>query len=238
MIRSLFLSFLWIYDTKDRFLLRHHLHLSPSTAGSGRQQTMKSRTIAYSAPTLLLFFSTLVEAKLGTFGHVEHGLKHHHMHRDAHLSVMELEEGPMAKRGGQCQFPTDAGLVPVTPNAQNAGWAMSPDQPCKPDNYCPYACPPGQVGAQWDPKATSYTYPLSMVCVSTRRETCGVKVRWCLTVRHPRTVVSTATKVARSQSLSPTSPIALMEPALSRRKMKLVVTSLSARPSCLGVRPC
>lgn len=67
------------------------------------------------------------------------------------------------KRGGQCQFPTDAGLVAVTPKAMNAGWAMSPDQPCKPDSYCPYACPPGQVMAQWDPKATAYTYPASMV---------------------------------------------------------------------------
>lgn len=67
------------------------------------------------------------------------------------------------KRGGQCQFPTDAGLVAVTPKAMNAGWAMSPDQPCMPDSYCPYACPPGQVMAQWDPKATAYTYPASMV---------------------------------------------------------------------------
>ncbi|KAF7587777.1 hypothetical protein BBP40_006712 [Aspergillus hancockii] len=64
--------------------------------------------------------------------------------------------------GGSCQFPKDAGLVAVTPNEQNAGWAMSPDQPCKPGNYCPYACPPGQVSMQWDPKATSYSYPMSM----------------------------------------------------------------------------
>ncbi|KAF5101436.1 hypothetical protein D0Z00_000915 [Geotrichum galactomycetum] len=76
----------------------------------------------------------------------------HAIHGDAH---------DLKKRSNQCQFPTNAGLVAVTPNEQNAGWAMSPDQPCKPGMYCPYACPAGQVGLQWDPKATSYSYPIS-----------------------------------------------------------------------------
>jgi hypothetical protein len=40
-------------------------------------------------------------------------------------------------------FPTDAGLVAVTPDQENAGWAMSPNQPCLPGNYCPFACPSG-----------------------------------------------------------------------------------------------
>jgi hypothetical protein len=84
-----------------------------------------------------------------------HGHLHHRRHHDT--------EKQMEKRGGQCQFPTDAGLVAVTPDEQNAGWAMSPNQPCEPGNYCPYACPPGQVSMQWNPEATSYTYPLSMV---------------------------------------------------------------------------
>lgn len=74
-----------------------------------------------------------------------------------------MENQTLEARGGKCQFPTDAGLVAVTPNEKNAGWAMSPDQPCKPGNYCPYACPPGQVSMQWDPEATSYSYPMSMV---------------------------------------------------------------------------
>lgn len=30
-------------------------------------------------------------------------------------------------------------------------------------SYCPYACPAGQLMAQWDPKATKYAYPESMV---------------------------------------------------------------------------
>lgn len=62
----------------------------------------------------------------------------------------------------QCKFPRDVGLVPVTLEKLNAGWAMSPDQECLPEKYCPYACPPGQIMAQWDPAATSYTYPISM----------------------------------------------------------------------------
>lgn len=74
---------------------------------------------------------------------------------------MHHKKSNLVKRG-ECQFPTDKGLVSVTPDAQNAGWAMSPDQPCKPGMYCPYACPPGQLMAQWDPKATSYSYPGSM----------------------------------------------------------------------------
>ena len=68
-----------------------------------------------------------------------------------------------AKRGSSCAFPTDAGLVAITPGEKNGGWAMSPDQSCEPGNYCPYACPPGQVSMQWDPDATSYSYPMSMV---------------------------------------------------------------------------
>ena len=97
-------------------------------------------------------------------------LEHRHRHgRDLHSSIaetghaVELRDTDVNKRNGQCQFPTDAGLVAVTPNDSNGGWAMSPDQCCKPGDYCPYACPPGQVMAQWDPDATAYEYPMSMV---------------------------------------------------------------------------
>lgn len=93
----------------------------------------------------------------------------HKHHKASHASKaekgheMELRGLELEKRTGKCQFPTDAGLVAVTPNDSNGGWAMSPDQCCEPGNYCPYACPPGQVMAQWDPDATAYTYPQSMV---------------------------------------------------------------------------
>ncbi|EAW07438.1 SUN domain-containing protein [Aspergillus clavatus NRRL 1] len=87
-----------------------------------------------------------------------------HQSRHQHGGIHSVAEvgAPLEKRGGKCEFPTDAGLVAVTPNMKNAGWAMSPDQPCEPGHYCPYACPPGQVSMQWDPKATSYSYPKSM----------------------------------------------------------------------------
>lgn len=95
-----------------------------------------------------------------------------HLHQRLHD---QLRVSPRAERAevlvpealqkrGNCQFPTGVGLVPVTPGSLNAGWAMSPDQQCLPNNYCPYACPPGQLMEQWDPAATSYTYPESMVC--------------------------------------------------------------------------
>ena len=97
--------------------------------------------------------------------------RHQHHRRDAHTSRAEVghvvklgsSEAPLERRGGSCQFPSNAGLVAITPNQQNAGWAMSPNQPCEPGNYCPYACPSGQMMAQWNPQATSYTYPQSMV---------------------------------------------------------------------------
>ncbi|GLI71930.1 hypothetical protein PoHVEF18_000097 [Penicillium ochrochloron] len=87
---------------------------------------------------------------------------HTRRHGHAHEARTFPENNTLEKKSGQCQFPSDAGLVAVTPNEQNAGWAMSPNQPCKPGNYCPYACPPGQVSMQWDPEATSYSYPMSM----------------------------------------------------------------------------
>ncbi|KAL2869354.1 SUN domain-containing protein [Aspergillus lucknowensis] len=100
-----------------------------------------------------LFASAVLCAVAAEASQHNHGHSHHHHH--GRKNVHE-------KRGGTCEFPSDAGLVSVTPESKNAGWAMSPDQPCEPGNYCPYACPPGQVSMQWDPDATSYTYPQSM----------------------------------------------------------------------------
>ncbi|KAB8074972.1 hypothetical protein BDV29DRAFT_172711 [Aspergillus leporis] len=106
-------------------------------------------------------FTIASPALLGLIAAVE-AAKHGHGHGHNHQHGSRAVAGGSGGSGGSCQFPTDAGLVAVTPNAMNAGWAMSPDQPCKPGNYCPYACPPGQVSMQWDPKATSYSYPMSM----------------------------------------------------------------------------
>ena len=133
---------------------------------------MRSRTFTTSASALLLL-ATAVSAKHGVHEHLQ-ALHHRHHNREAARSTPEnaeqgveirsaAPEAEIEKRGGQCAFPYDAGLVPVTPGSQNAGWAMSPDQPCTPGSYCPYACPAGQVSVQWDPSATSYSYPESMV---------------------------------------------------------------------------
>lgn len=145
---------------------------------------MRTRTYTASASALLLIAASLVDAKHGAHEHLQSIHAKHRAKRELLKSTPEYGElgieirgvstelptsDTIEKRGGQCQFPTDAGLVSVSPGQQNAGWAMSPDQPCKPGNYCPYACPPGQVSMQWDPSATSYTYPQSMVslCAST-----------------------------------------------------------------------
>lgn len=110
-----------------------------------------------------LLFSSPCAAKHGhshNLEHLAHAKRHNHLH-------VARSEDTVEKRG-TCTFPTNAGLVPVTLDDQNAGWAMSPNQPCLPETYCPYACPPGQVMAQWNPLATSYVYPLSMVGRSAR----------------------------------------------------------------------
>jgi hypothetical protein len=135
---------------------------------------MISSSIISSASAALLL-ATAVSAKHGVHEHVQALHRRHHERiarsapETAELGVEIRAASPetvaptVEKRGAQCDFPYDVGLVAVTPGAKNAGWAMSPDQPCMAGSYCPYACPPGQVMAQWDPKATSYTYPQSMV---------------------------------------------------------------------------
>src|SRR5438128_349878 len=98
---------------------------------------MRSRTFTASASALLLFAATIVEAK-HAHDHLDALYKRHHAHRNQHRSIPEAGESGIAVRspkkgdgnGDQCRFPDDAGLVAVTPHEKNAGWAMSPDQPC------------------------------------------------------------------------------------------------------------
>ncbi|KPM38875.1 hypothetical protein AK830_g7659 [Neonectria ditissima] len=87
----------------------------------------------------------------------------HPLHHPLDASFLEKPfEKRVQKRGGDCPFPTDdSNLVAVTPDEKNAGWAMSPDQECTPGSYCPFACKPGMVMAQWEPDST-YDYPSSM----------------------------------------------------------------------------
>ncbi|KAM0202931.1 hypothetical protein ACHAPQ_001143 [Fusarium lateritium] len=153
-------------------------------------------------------------------GHRHNGLEQLRQHLPIQSSTLE-------KRGGQCQFPTDdPNMVAVTPDEKNAGWAMSPDQPCKPGNYCPFACKPGMVMNQWDPDST-YEYPASMNgglycnkngeieqpfegkpnCVSGTGSVeavnkCGSQMSWCQTVLPGNEAMLIPTLVSSSATLA------------------------------------
>jgi hypothetical protein len=131
---------------------------------------MKLLQIQGAIGTAILLLSSPCDAKHSRqLSHLEVLKRHNHKRAHASPRVEGIEDGSQdgshdgLKKRGSCTFPSGAGLVAVTPGSKNAGWALSPDQACKPGNYCPYACPSGQVMAQWNPEATSYTYPLSMV---------------------------------------------------------------------------
>ncbi|KUJ16709.1 uncharacterized protein LY89DRAFT_63125 [Mollisia scopiformis] len=128
---------------------------------------MKLLEIQAAIGTAILLLSAPCDAKLSRhLSHLGSLERRHNHHKKAHTSPrVEGIEGPHTndlKKRSTCPFPSNAGLVAVTPGSSNGGWAMSPDQPCGLNSYCPYACPPGQVMAQWSPAATSYTYPESM----------------------------------------------------------------------------
>lgn len=104
---------------------------------------------------------------------IAHDSSHRHLHKARPAvsraeNVEQLVEREVIKRTSDgkaiCSLPSDSSLVKV-PGAQNNGFAMSPDQVCTEGSYCPIACKPGMVMAQWDPKS-SYTYPSSMVRLS------------------------------------------------------------------------
>ena len=135
---------------------------------------MKWKGITTTIGVTIALQTSIASASKHSLAHLNQlDLKHHRHYREPQASKAEVggigeaagisSSAEVKRRGGQCEFPTDAGLVAVTPDAQNGGWAMSPNQPCLPGNYCPYACPSGQMMDQWDPRATSYTFPQSMV---------------------------------------------------------------------------
>ena len=142
--------------------------------------------------TAILLLSSPCDAKHGHSHSLQVlGRRHNHLHhRKLHATRREESVAEISKRG-TCAFPTDKGLVSVTPNLMNGGWAMSPDEPCATDTWCPYACPPGEVMNQWDPKATTYSYPQSMVCQP-------LAIR-SFVANLTRTVVSIATRMAKSR---------------------------------------
>ena len=145
---------------------------SPPGCVFPRIETASSSPMRAPLFPLLLALAVLAEASHVRLHHT-HKRRHHEIRHDQSVRTSILERGlesvtsaTLYKRNGKCQFPSDAGLVAVTPDSKNAGWALSPDQSCEPDSYCPYACPPGQLMAQWDPKATAYIPDQSQVCPS------------------------------------------------------------------------
>lgn len=96
--------------------------------------------------------------------HVEFARRHLHGH--GHIAdTRQVEEAVNATevvaRKATCTLPDHPDLVYI-PGKDNNGFAMSPDQSCNDGDYCPIACVPGKVMAQWKP-GTTYTYPESMV---------------------------------------------------------------------------
>lgn len=76
--------------------------------------------------------------------------------------VRGIPAHPQSRDECTCAFIRDAGVVPVTPERANGGWALSPDQKCRCRSYCPYACPAGFFSGQWNPQA-SYPTMVSSV---------------------------------------------------------------------------
>lgn len=82
---------------------------------------------------------------------------------------MTIEGKPLSnlfKRSssGTCQFIANgAGVVAVNEGGLNKGYAMHSDQACTYSSWCPYACEPGMLMAQFDSSVTTYEgYPSSM----------------------------------------------------------------------------
>lgn len=116
------------------------------------------RSAAVTGASALVLCASLVQAKNEVHEHLQAIHRRHRIERDAAREANET----LVKRGA-CAFPTDAGLVAVTPGSSNGGWAFAPDQSCTIGRYCPYACPAGHVSMQWDPSVLSYVYPGSRV---------------------------------------------------------------------------
>jgi hypothetical protein len=100
--------------------------------------------------------------------------------------------------------------------------------------YCPYACPPGQLMAQWDPSAKTYSYPQSMVRYSSRDGLLNIEGA----NNRGRMEAFTVTRMARSKSHSLRSPTVMMVLELLAARTRLAVRSRFARPSCQVTRQC
>ena len=109
---------------------------------------------AVGSATVLLSQPALASSYAHRHAHNHYGRSHFH-------AAPETNSTPELARRATCSLPNDPDLVSV-PGASNNGFAMSPDQTCSDGGYCPYACVPGKVMAQWKP-GTTYVYPESQV---------------------------------------------------------------------------
>ncbi|KAL7628114.1 hypothetical protein AAE478_002311 [Parahypoxylon ruwenzoriense] len=102
-------------------------------------------------------------AKRHSYSHGHgHGRVRGQLQADYNPNYSARNSSALVSRDGKnkCQFPDDKGLIAVTPDGMNGGWAMAPDQECVSGTWCPIACPPGKVSTQWKP-GTHYQYPES-----------------------------------------------------------------------------
>lgn len=108
----------------------------------------------------LLFCAQPVSATHG-HRHAHEHLARRHGHGHYHQHAVEPVNASSVKKRGTCSLPTHPDIIPV-PGAMNNGFAIPGDRECSDGSYCPYACVPGKVMAQWQPNS-KYVYPESMV---------------------------------------------------------------------------
>jgi hypothetical protein len=125
---------------------------------------MSKAVLTAALGTALLFFAGQPASATVAHRRAHERYSENHTHNEQRARELGLLEprGRLVNRAGQCAFPEgEAGLVAITPGSMNKGWALSPDQECTADSYCPFACEPGMVMNQWK-KGSSYVYPESM----------------------------------------------------------------------------
>ncbi|KAK4237753.1 hypothetical protein C8A03DRAFT_15748 [Achaetomium macrosporum] len=97
----------------------------------------------------ILLSAQPVSANLGhRHAHAQYSKRHGHSRQGE-----EAASAPIVERKATCTLPDHPDLVYV-PGKVNNGFAMSPDQPCEDGTWCPIACVPGKVMAQWKPNTT------------------------------------------------------------------------------------
>ncbi|KAL3233459.1 Uncharacterized protein RNJ44_03499 [Nakaseomyces bracarensis] len=99
----------------------------------------------------MLMSILLISSAYAVAGLDDDNLYHHHKRPKAKSAGV--------KRSGTCSFPNYPGMVAVQKQGKNGGWAMNTDQECSYGTWCPYACEPGKLMAQWDSGVTTYSYP-------------------------------------------------------------------------------